>query len=184
MVRLGSDGKKHGVLIDWDLASATTSNDGRNHTGTRTGTRAFMAAELFDRKVIKHILRHDWESFLYYLMWVAFVRKSEEDKEKQITELRAQGKKDYVDLGSWIAKWPNKNDEDLSPAKRELMQTWGRNLYQGSICRFQSTMTAWIGPIWDLFVRGNCENFPPGGDFETLGVLSYESLCTILDSAE
>ena len=184
MVRLGPDRKSHGVLIDWDLASAATPNDVQDYTGTRTGTRTFMAAELFDSNVVKHILRYDWESFLYYLMWVAFVTMSEEDKKKQIGELRTQGEKDHVDLGSWMAKWPNKNDVDLSSTKRDLLQAWGRNLHRGSICRFQSTVTAWIDPIWDLFVQGNCERFRPGVDFETLGVLSYESLCAILDSAE
>ncbi|KAL5496052.1 hypothetical protein ACEPAH_3145 [Sanghuangporus vaninii] len=111
MVRVGHDGSKQGVLIDWDLTSKAT--DEQDHTGTRTGTRAFMVYELFDPKISKHILRVDWECFFYYLMWVVFVMIDEGYKNVKMEGIQNETVIVADIEGYEMAKWPNLSDREF-----------------------------------------------------------------------
>ncbi|KAG2363793.1 hypothetical protein BDR07DRAFT_1403336 [Suillus spraguei] len=70
MVYKTSDGRYIGVLNDFDLSSTQDSPSGQE----RTGTIPFMAMELLTEEAIKgnikHLYRHDAESFIWVLTWV------------------------------------------------------------------------------------------------------------------
>ncbi|KZV77363.1 hypothetical protein PENSPDRAFT_730648 [Peniophora sp. CONT] len=66
------DEKGHGMLIDWEL-SRFTNDMSPAHREFRTGTWAFMAAELCqDQGAADHLLRHDFESFVHVLFYHVF----------------------------------------------------------------------------------------------------------------
>ncbi|KAG2355780.1 hypothetical protein BDR07DRAFT_1425211 [Suillus spraguei] len=71
MVYKTSDGRYIGVLNDFDLSSTRDSPLGQE----RTGTIPFMAVELLTEEAIKgdikHMYRHDAESFIWVLTWVS-----------------------------------------------------------------------------------------------------------------
>ncbi|KAL5496054.1 hypothetical protein ACEPAH_3147 [Sanghuangporus vaninii] len=182
MVRVGHDGSKQGVLIDWDLTSRVT--DEQDHTGTHTGTRAFMAYELFGPKISKHILCFDWESFLYYLMWVVFVvidlgyENTEAEGIQNETEIVADME------GYEMAKWLRLSDRELWREKGYAMSRLGKDESPRSVHRFHSAFSAWIEPIWKLFRQGHDTRVDRHPNFtnETLGgKLTYEGLQDILD---
>jgi hypothetical protein len=70
----GEDDTLVGVLNDYDLSSLATVQgpDGNE----RTGTVPFMAIDLLTEKgqrgEVKHLYRHDLESFMWVLVWVSF----------------------------------------------------------------------------------------------------------------
>ena len=56
------------VLNDWDLSKL----DGKDKESLfRTGTRAFLAQDFLKGRKVTHLERHDWESVLYVLVWIA-----------------------------------------------------------------------------------------------------------------
>jgi Fungal protein kinase len=57
----------YGILIDLDVAMDVAV--GPKHEGEVYGSKPFMAIEVLQRKL--HTYRHDLESFLYTLLWVA-----------------------------------------------------------------------------------------------------------------
>ncbi|KAL5480684.1 hypothetical protein ACEPAI_9624 [Sanghuangporus weigelae] len=182
MVRMGRDGSKQGVLIDWDLASRVI--DEQDHTGTRTGTRAFMAYELFLENASKHILRFDWESFLYHLMWAVFVMIDEDYRTTETKRIKDETNEKPDTLGSSMVRWPKLNDEKLRLAKAFAISTKGKYMYSRSVHKFHSTFSTWINPIWELFIRGDEARMKgdPTFDYETLGNrLTYTGLHDILD---
>ncbi|KAL5496053.1 hypothetical protein ACEPAH_3146 [Sanghuangporus vaninii] len=182
MVRVGRDGKKRGVLIDWDLADKIATSE-QDHTGTRTGTRTFMAYELFSQNTSKHILRFDWESFLYYLMWVVFVMIDEDYKNTETRRIKDETHQNPETLGSLMARWPKLNDEELRLAKAFAISTKGKYMYSGSVHKFHSTFSTWIDPIWELFIQGDDARMKrdPKFDNNTFGgKLTYEGLHDIL----
>ncbi|KAJ7679232.1 hypothetical protein DFH06DRAFT_1078682 [Mycena polygramma] len=64
------DGTVYGVLNDFDLANL----HGRSKSPSskqRTGTRAYMAIDLLVSNPPEHLYRHDLESFLYVLVFLA-----------------------------------------------------------------------------------------------------------------
>ncbi|KAG1804415.1 uncharacterized protein BJ212DRAFT_1486696 [Suillus subaureus] len=67
------DGKLMGVLNDYDLSSL--ANDPGPRGNERTGTVPFMALDLLteegQRGEIKHLYRHDLESFVWCLAWIS-----------------------------------------------------------------------------------------------------------------
>ncbi|KAG2361220.1 hypothetical protein BDR07DRAFT_76204 [Suillus spraguei] len=67
MVYKSSDGRYIGALHDFDLSSTQDSPPGRG----RTGTVPFVAIELLTNSKIKHLYRHDAESFIWVLTWVS-----------------------------------------------------------------------------------------------------------------
>ncbi|KAL5480682.1 hypothetical protein ACEPAI_9622 [Sanghuangporus weigelae] len=183
MIRVGSDGSKQGVLIDWDLASKVI--DEQDHTGTRTGTRAFMAYELFNPETPKHILRFDWESFLYYLMWVVFVIIDEEYMNAETKRIQNETGRAAKMKGLGMAKWPKLADKELWREKGYAMSMLSKDASPRSVYKFQSTFSTWIEPIWERFRRGHNARVDRDPNFnnETLGgLLTYEGLRDILDS--
>ncbi|KAG2065069.1 hypothetical protein BDR04DRAFT_1060995 [Suillus decipiens] len=68
------DGKRMGVLNDYDLSSLI---DDRGPQGNEcTGTIPFMALDLLtaeaQRGEVKHLYRHDLESFMWVFIWICF----------------------------------------------------------------------------------------------------------------
>ncbi|KAJ3935921.1 MAG: hypothetical protein NXY57DRAFT_1035691 [Lentinula lateritia] len=71
MVRV-KDGKKCGVLNDWDLAIWLDKRDGTSTSRLRTGTRPYMAHEQHSpRWKGPHRYRHDLESLFYVILLLA-----------------------------------------------------------------------------------------------------------------
>ncbi|KAG2038296.1 hypothetical protein BDR03DRAFT_819423, partial [Suillus americanus] len=70
MVYTTSDGRYIGVLNNFDLSSTPDSTSSHEHTGTVP----FMAIEFLMKEgiqgKIKHLYRHDAESFIWVLTWV------------------------------------------------------------------------------------------------------------------
>ncbi|KAG1805973.1 uncharacterized protein BJ212DRAFT_1437720, partial [Suillus subaureus] len=66
------DGKRIGVLNDYDLSSL--ANDQGPRGNERTGTVPFMALDLLSvkgqRGEVKHLYRHDLESFIWCFAWI------------------------------------------------------------------------------------------------------------------
>ncbi|KAG2352680.1 hypothetical protein BDR07DRAFT_1615549 [Suillus spraguei] len=66
------DGKRMGVLNDYDLSSL--ANDQGPRGNERTGTVPFMALDLLSAKAqrgeVKHLYRHDLESFIWVFIWI------------------------------------------------------------------------------------------------------------------
>jgi serine/threonine protein kinase len=66
------DGKRMGVLNDYDLSSL--ANDQGPRGNERTGTVPFMALDLLtvkgQRGEVKHLYRHDLESFIWCFTWI------------------------------------------------------------------------------------------------------------------
>ncbi|KAG2073282.1 hypothetical protein BDR04DRAFT_1095178 [Suillus decipiens] len=68
------DGKRMGVLNDYDLSSLIDDRGPRGNE--RTGTVPFMALDLLTAKAqrgeVKHLYRHDLESFIWVFIWICF----------------------------------------------------------------------------------------------------------------
>jgi serine/threonine protein kinase len=66
------DGKRMGVLNDYDLSSLANVQGPQGNE--RTGTVPFMARELLteegQRGKVKHLYRHDLESFMWVFVWI------------------------------------------------------------------------------------------------------------------
>ncbi|KAJ4494786.1 kinase-like domain-containing protein [Lentinula edodes] len=83
MVRV-KDGKKYGVLNDWDLAIWLDEQDGFSTSQFRTGTRPYMTHEQHSPDWEgPHRYRHDMESLFYVIVLLAtlFSNPSEKDHE-------------------------------------------------------------------------------------------------------
>jgi len=70
------DGILMGVLNDYDLSSLKSKTSAQGPQGDeRTGTIPFMAVDLLTQKgqqgEVQHLYRHDLESFMWVLVWVA-----------------------------------------------------------------------------------------------------------------
>ncbi|KAG2340740.1 hypothetical protein BDR05DRAFT_966616 [Suillus weaverae] len=67
------DGKRMGVLNDYDLSSLANVQGPQGNE--RTGTVPFMARELLtedgQRGKVKHLYRHDLESFMWVFAWIS-----------------------------------------------------------------------------------------------------------------
>ena len=65
------DGEVFGVLNDYDVASLESDSPLANE---RTGTIPFMALDLLEnhgkKGIVKHVYRHDLESFIWVLVWL------------------------------------------------------------------------------------------------------------------
>ncbi|KAJ3924650.1 MAG: hypothetical protein NXY57DRAFT_969372 [Lentinula lateritia] len=80
MVRV-KDGKKYGVLNDWDLAIWLDNRDGISTSQFRTGTRPYMAHEQHSsRWKGPHRYRHDLESLFYVILLLATLFSSPSER--------------------------------------------------------------------------------------------------------
>jgi serine/threonine protein kinase len=70
MFRKEDGGAICGVLNDWDLSRIKTADEEyKRSPGTRTGTKPFMAYDLLTDNPPPHLMRHDFESMMYVLIW-------------------------------------------------------------------------------------------------------------------
>ncbi|GAW09914.1 protein kinase [Lentinula edodes] len=80
MIRV-KDGKKYGVLNDWDLAIWLNNRDGISTSQFRTGTRPYMAHEQHSPSWRgPHRYRHDLESLFYVILLLATLFSSPSER--------------------------------------------------------------------------------------------------------
>ncbi|KAJ3849330.1 kinase-like domain-containing protein [Lentinula lateritia] len=90
MVRV-KDGKKYGVLNDWDLAIWLDKRDGTSTSRFRTGTRPYMAHEQHSRRWRgPHRYRHDLESLFYVILLLATLFSNPSEKDDKPFKTRSQ----------------------------------------------------------------------------------------------
>jgi hypothetical protein len=98
------DGKVFGVLNDFDLATYWGTTEATSKQ--RTGTKPFMAIDRLFKDPPRHMYRHDLESLLYSLAWVAV--RYDNGKEIQNPPLQS---------------WTSLNSEQLKDAKAVWLMT-------------------------------------------------------------
>ncbi|KAJ3711379.1 hypothetical protein C8R42DRAFT_360305 [Lentinula raphanica] len=139
MVRV-KDGRKYGVLNDWDLASCVDDLEKGATSQYRTGTRPSMAHEqqALDWKG-PHRYRHDVESLFYVMMLFAFLY-SKPSKAVSKTE---------DELYKYEA-WHQLDSLTLSNLKGKIMyQTWSPR-----VTPFFAGFQDWLQMIHHYFQRG------------------------------
>ena len=156
-----------GVLNDWDLSKL----DGKDKEFFfHTGTRAFLAQDFLKGRKVTHLERHDWESVLYVLVWIA--SQFENGSEVKTDEL-AQWM-DPDDGNSLGAKALHFNDVTMRPAVKPM---------------FEDLYWHWIAPLSRVFKQGmdalnaafDTKYDPSQLDISTLGGnTTYERLWAIL----
>ncbi|KAG2096069.1 uncharacterized protein F5147DRAFT_763584 [Suillus discolor] len=116
------DGKQIGVLNDYDLSSLADDSGPRGNE--RTGTVPAMALDLLieegQRGEVKHLYRHDVESFMWCFAWISLRYKSGVLLPRRLRPLDewatlgavACGKKKYVFQGRLTASAPSESDID------------------------------------------------------------------------
>ncbi|KAG6828054.1 hypothetical protein H0H92_009515 [Tricholoma furcatifolium] len=156
------DGKKKGILNDWDMASFVDDNNEipLSHATHRTGTVPFMARDLLTKTPPAHLYRHDLESFFYILVWVAVhydFSRNIRDKSRAL-----QKKWDREDLDdvrsekmSFISNFRRKEEIfDLVPPISEALRPWLQALW----VLFHDAQLAeeknWENPHWDKNISG------------------------------
>ena len=94
MMYYEQDGKKYGVLNDFDLAAimAVGERTPKKQGFERTGTLPFMALDLlrYPDGQISHRFRHDLESCMWCLVWEALARKQEHWYGEELTRISAE----------------------------------------------------------------------------------------------
>jgi len=146
------EGKVHGVLTDYDLASWTASLT-RDYTKTsqqRTGTPPFMAHGLLDGTDALHLYRHDVESIFYIMLILATHYEIQAPKKGEDGGVRMRQGLKELPYQSWFDEpwykglanykivffsklvYPN-----LSPSFEDL-RSWLLNLQESLACGFQA----------------------------------------------
>lgn len=119
-----------------------------------------MARTLHKPNPPQHLLRFEWESFFYVLLWAVYITlddKEREDAEKAAIErLKKLGDDThYRDVREILLGWFYKGDAELFAQKTAVLSdsdgAWKE--YSLSPCRFPSTFKAWVFPMWELFVE-------------------------------
>ena len=94
MMYYEQDGKKYGVLNDFDLAAimAVGERTPKKQGFERTGTLPFMAIDLlrYPNGQISRWFRHDLESCMWCLVWQALARKQEHWYGEELTRISAE----------------------------------------------------------------------------------------------
>ena len=94
MMYYEQDGKKYGVLNDFDLAAIMSVGERtpKKQGLERTGTLPFMALDLlrYPDGQISHRFRHDLESCMWCLVWEALTRKQEHWYGEELTRITAE----------------------------------------------------------------------------------------------
>ena len=94
MMYYEQDGKKYGVLNDFDLAAimAVGERTPKKQGFERTGTLPFMAIDLLRHSngQISRWFRHDLESCMWCLVWEALARKQEHWYSDELTRISAE----------------------------------------------------------------------------------------------
>ena len=91
MMYYEQDGKKYGVLNDFDLAAIMTVGERtpKKQGFERTGTLPFMAIDLlrYSNGQISRWFRHDLESCMWCLVWQALAKKQEHWYGEELTRI-------------------------------------------------------------------------------------------------
>ena len=94
MMYYEQDGKKYGVLNDFDLAAimAVGERTPKKQGFERTGTLPFMALDLlkYPNGQISRWFRHDLESCMWCVVWQALARKQEHWYSDELTRISAE----------------------------------------------------------------------------------------------
>ena len=111
MMYYEQDGKKYGVLNDFDLAAimAVGERTPKKQGFERTGTLPFMAIDLlrFPNGQISRWFRHDLESCMWCLVWQALARKQEHWYSDELTRISAEksGMLSLLDISYLKEEW-------------------------------------------------------------------------------
>ena len=111
MMYYEQDGKKYGVLNDFDLAAimAVGERTPKKQGFERTGTLPFMAIDLLRHSngQISRWFRHDLESCMWCLVWQALARKQEHWYSDELTRISAEksGMLSLLDISYLKEEW-------------------------------------------------------------------------------
>lgn len=120
------EGRVFGVINDFDLALDRNRTTSTHSPPDRTGTPVFMAVELQDQShpSVKHLYRHDLESFFWILYWVT--RRYDHDPERNnLRELETEVLEELLSEDSRLVY----KQKRLVLTLGETLQTtaWGRS---------------------------------------------------------
>ncbi|KAJ4500872.1 kinase-like domain-containing protein [Lentinula lateritia] len=130
MVRV-KDGKKYGVLNDWDLAMWLDEREGISTSQFRTGTRPYMAHEQHSPDWEgPHRYRHDMESLFYVILLLATLFSNPCEKDHEHSKKRQP-----------YTKWFTQGDEFLYDKKALIIFDF---LWQPIPNQFFSAFHQWL----------------------------------------
>ncbi|TFY54053.1 hypothetical protein EVG20_g9865 [Dentipellis fragilis] len=141
MINRDCNGHACGILNDWDLGEDMTSKEIADSSRLRTGTLPFMAVELLAEHQPPHRYRHDLESFLYVLVWVA-IHYELQGKERPFNSIIA---KDWTEGG-----WSEVRSLKMSFLTDAVYYT---PIMDAVTPAFVPLRDAWIVPLRKLFCR-------------------------------
>ncbi|KAJ3901621.1 hypothetical protein F5879DRAFT_1003770 [Lentinula edodes] len=140
MVRV-KDGKKYGVLNDWDLAIWLDERDVISTSQFRTGTRPYMAHEQHSPDWEgPHRYRHDMESLFYVILLLATLFSNPSEKDHEHSKKRQP-----------YTKWFTQGDDFLLDKKISIIFIilWRPNLTQ-----FFHGFLQWLGRLQQCLYDG------------------------------
>ena len=111
MMYYEQDGKKYGVLNDFDLAAimAVGERTPKKQGFERTGTLPFMAIDLlrYPNGQISRWFRHDLESCMWCLVWQALAKKQEHWYSEELSRIDAEKSKmlNVLDISFLKEEW-------------------------------------------------------------------------------
>ncbi|KAJ3914123.1 kinase-like domain-containing protein [Lentinula edodes] len=140
MVRV-KDGKKYGVLNDWDLAIWLDERDGNSTSQFRTGTRPYMAHEQHSPEWEgPHRYRHDMESLFYVILLLATLFSNPSEKDDEHSKKRQP-----------YTEWFTQDDEFLRLNKTDIIF---RASWQPTPTLFFSAFHGWLKRLHDAMTDG------------------------------
>ncbi|KAJ3922138.1 kinase-like domain-containing protein [Lentinula edodes] len=140
MVRV-KDGKKYGVLNDWDLAMWLDERDGISISQFRTGTRPYMAHEQHSPDWEgPHRYRHDMEALFYVILLLATLFSNPSEKDDEHSKKRQP-----------YTKWYTEGDEFLRVKKISIIfvASW-----QPTLTHFFRPFHGWLKRLHDTMNDG------------------------------
>ncbi|KAJ3869059.1 hypothetical protein EV359DRAFT_77130 [Lentinula novae-zelandiae] len=140
MVRV-KDGKKYGVLNDWELAMWLDERDGISTSQFRTGTRPYMAHEQHSPDWEgPHQYRHDMESLFYVILLLATLFSDPSEKDHEHSKKRQP-----------YTQWFTQDDDFLHLKKISIVFviSWRPNL-----TRFFHGFLQWLGRLQQCLYDG------------------------------
>ncbi|KAJ3893222.1 hypothetical protein GG344DRAFT_43743 [Lentinula edodes] len=139
MVRV-KDGKKYGVLNDWDLAIWVDQRD-TSTSQFRTGTRPYMAHEQHSSDWEgPHRYRHDMESLFYVILLLATLFSNPSEKDDEHSKKRQP-----------YTEWFTQGDEFLRLKKTDIIF---RASWQPTPTLFFSAFHGWLKRLHDAMTDG------------------------------
>ena len=177
------DGSVQGVLNDWDVASASHTESGSDHTNMRTGTMAFKSRDLHKDPPPVHMERFEYESLFYVLYWICL--------SYSYGKLLPEEKRH-----SAFKRWPrwNSNDhDDVRSAKVGLLND--ETIFEDVDkfpAMYRPLVQPWLVRLQVQFIKGYYARYmskAPGqrseeefDDYTLGGYVSYESIRKILEN--